>query len=60
MDSVLVGKMGGALLFLAPASFLLYFFLHEKPKSQLLAVVKWAAIALSVFSIILGFLILKG
>jgi hypothetical protein len=60
MDSVAIGKMGGALLFLAPASFLLYCFLHEEPKTSLLKKIKWGAIGLSIFSIILGFLILLG
>lgn len=60
MDSVLVGKMGGALLLIAPATFLFYCFLHENPKTTLLSIIKWSVVIISFVSIILGFSILTN
>lgn len=60
MDSVVIGKMGSALIFIAPACFLLYCFLHEKPKTPILEVLKWVTVVFSIVSIFLGFKLLLG
>lgn len=60
MDSLMVTKIGSALIFVAPGSFLLYCFLHDDPKTHGLKILKWIAVGFSIVSIILGFKLLTS
>lgn len=55
MDQVTIVKISSVLIFFAPASFLLYCFLHENPTTDFMKLLKLVTIIFSIISILLGF-----